>query len=67
VHVSEKLYKAAEEAVKALAKCTEPEDVLRRVRERGRWAVEGGSYISPDADAENRRREAPGRLRLNRA
>jgi hypothetical protein len=41
VHVSEKLYKAAEEAVKVLAKCTEPEDVLRR----GEREVSGGGRL----------------------
>jgi hypothetical protein len=39
VQASEKLYKAAEEAVKALAECTGLEDVLRRMGERGRWTV----------------------------
>jgi hypothetical protein len=39
VQASEKLYRAAEEAVKALAECAGLEDVLRRVSERGRWTV----------------------------
>ena len=38
VQASEKLYKAAEEAVKALAHLNLSE-VLRRVEERGRWTV----------------------------
>ena len=39
IQASEKLYKAAEEAVKALAVHHRLEDVLVRVRERGRWTV----------------------------
>ena len=39
VQASEKLYKAAEEAVKALALRRRLKDILARVRERGRWTV----------------------------
>jgi len=39
VQASEKLYKAAEEAVKALAVYFRLSEVLRRVEERGRWTV----------------------------
>jgi len=39
VQASEKLYKAAEECVKALAKALKLEDVLKRARSRGRWSV----------------------------
>jgi hypothetical protein len=39
VQASEKLYKAAEEAVKALAHHLALDDVLKRVGERGRWTV----------------------------
>jgi len=39
VQASEKLYKAVEEAVKALALHLELSDVLKRVSERGRWTV----------------------------
>ena len=39
VQASEKLYKAAEEAVKALAVSFQLSDILKRVEERGRWTV----------------------------
>lgn len=39
VQASEKLYKAAEESVKALAIRLNLTDVLSKVRERGRWTV----------------------------
>ena len=39
VQASEKLYKAAEEAVKALALHFGLSDVLEKVEERGRWTV----------------------------
>ncbi|MGC8983453.1 MAG: PaREP1 family protein [Desulfurococcaceae archaeon] len=39
VQASEKLYKAAEEAVKALATYFNVSSVLRRVEERGGWSV----------------------------
>jgi hypothetical protein len=39
VQASEKLYKAAEEAVKALAISFNMEDILKTVGERGRWTV----------------------------
>jgi hypothetical protein len=39
VQASEKLYKAAEEAVKALAIHLSLSEILRRVEERGRWTV----------------------------
>ncbi|MGC9137064.1 PaREP1 family protein [Caldivirga sp.] len=39
VQASEKLYKAAEEVVKALAQHYGLEDLLARVNERGRWTV----------------------------
>lgn len=39
VQASEKLYKAAEECVKALAMHFNLEDILRGVEKRGRWAV----------------------------
>ena len=39
VQASEKLYKAAEEAVKALAHHFDLGEVLKRVGERGRWTV----------------------------
>jgi len=39
VQASEKLYKAAGECVKALAKALRLEDVLKRVRSRSRWSV----------------------------
>jgi hypothetical protein len=39
VQASEKLYKAAEECVKALAMHFNLEDILRSVEKRGRWAV----------------------------
>ena len=39
VQASEKLYKAAEEAVKQLAHSLKVEDVLKLVEERGRWTV----------------------------
>ena len=39
VQACEKLYKAAEECVKALAKLLGLEEVLTRVRSRGRWTV----------------------------
>ena len=39
VQASEKLYKAAEEAVKQLARSLKVEDVLKLVEERGRWTV----------------------------
>lgn len=39
VQASEKLYKAAEEAVKALAIRFNMEDILKIVDERGRWTV----------------------------
>jgi len=39
VQASEKLYKAAEECVKALAELLELKDILERVRGRGRWTV----------------------------
>jgi hypothetical protein len=39
IQASEKLYKAAEECVKALAIHFNLEDILRRVKERGRWTV----------------------------
>lgn len=39
IQASEKLYKASEEAVKALAYHFALDDVLKRVSERGRWTV----------------------------
>ncbi|AGT35952.1 hypothetical protein N186_08070 [Thermofilum adornatum] len=39
VQASEKLYKAAEEAVKMLAISFNMEDILKTVDERGRWTV----------------------------
>jgi hypothetical protein len=39
IQASEKLYKAAEECVKVLASHFNLEDILRRVKERGRWTV----------------------------
>jgi len=39
VQASEKLNKAAEEAVKALAVSFQLSDILKRVEERGRWTV----------------------------
>ncbi|WP_291766895.1 PaREP1 family protein, partial [Caldivirga sp. UBA161] len=39
VQASEKLYKAAEECVKALAQHYDLRDVLDKVNERGRWTV----------------------------
>ncbi|MHA1616329.1 MAG: PaREP1 family protein [Candidatus Njordarchaeales archaeon] len=39
VQASEKLYKAVEEAIKALAIVENLEEILKRVRERGRWTV----------------------------
>jgi len=39
VQASEKLYKAAEEAVRALAVYFRLSEVLRQVEERGRWTV----------------------------
>ena len=39
VQASEKLYKVAEECVKALAKHLRLEEVLSRVKARGRWTV----------------------------
>jgi len=39
VQASEKLYKAAEEAVKAFAKHLDMKEILARVKERGRWTV----------------------------
>jgi len=39
IQASEKLYKAAEEAVKALAIRFNMEDILKIVGERGRWTV----------------------------
>jgi hypothetical protein len=39
VQASEKLYKVAEECVKALAIHYNLEDILRNVEERGRWTV----------------------------
>ena len=39
IQASEKLYKAAEECVKALAMHFNLEDILRGVEKRGRWAV----------------------------
>ena len=39
VQASEKLYKAAEEAVKALATMFNLRDVIERVKRRGRWTV----------------------------
>ncbi|MEM2405762.1 MAG: PaREP1 family protein, partial [Candidatus Methanomethylicia archaeon] len=39
VQTSEKLYKAAEECIKALAIHFKFEDILVKVRERGRWTV----------------------------
>ena len=39
VQASEKLYKAVEEAVKALAVYYSLDDILRRVGERGRWTA----------------------------
>jgi len=39
VQASEKLYKVAEECVKALAQYFKLEDILRNVEKRGRWTV----------------------------
>jgi hypothetical protein len=39
VQASEKLYKAVEECVKALAIHNNLEEILRRVKKRGRWTV----------------------------
>jgi len=39
IQASEKLYKAAEECVKALTLYLSLEDILKRVDERGRWSV----------------------------
>ena len=39
VQASEKLYKAVEECVKALAIHHNLEEILRRVKKRGRWTV----------------------------
>ncbi len=39
VQASEKLYKAAEEAVKLLAEELKMDELLKRVEERGRWTV----------------------------
>lgn len=39
IQASEKLYKAAEECVKVLASYFNLEDILRRVKEKGRWTV----------------------------
>jgi len=39
VQASEKLYKAAEECVKAVAKLLDLKDVIDRVKARGRWTV----------------------------
>jgi hypothetical protein len=48
VQASEKLYKAAEEAVKALAIFYNLQDVLAGVEEKGRWAV---SYLEKAVEA----------------
>jgi len=39
VQASEKLYKAVEESIKALAIVENLEEILRRVKNRGRWTV----------------------------
>jgi len=39
VQACEKLYKAAEECIKALSLHFKLEDILRKVKERGRWTV----------------------------
>jgi hypothetical protein len=48
VQASEKLYKAAEEAVKALAIFYDLQDVLAGVEEKGRWTV---SYLEKAVEA----------------
>jgi hypothetical protein len=48
VQASEKLYKAAEEAVKALAIFYNLQDILSRVEEKGRWTV---SYLEKAVEA----------------
>ena len=48
VQASEKLYKAAEEAVKALAIFYNLQDVLAGVEEKGRWTV---SYLEKAVEA----------------
>jgi hypothetical protein len=48
VQASEKLYKAAEEAVKALAVFYNLQDVLAGVEEKGRWTV---SYLEKAVEA----------------
>ena len=39
IQASEKLYKAAEECIKAIAKYLKLEDILSKVRSRGRWTI----------------------------
>ena len=39
IQASEKLYKSVEECVKACAKFLQMEDIIERVRSRGRWTV----------------------------
>jgi hypothetical protein len=48
VQASEKLYKAAEEAVKALAIFYNLQDILSRVEDKGRWTV---SYLEKAVEA----------------
>jgi len=48
IQASEKLYKAAEEAVKALAILCNLQDVLAGVEEKGRWTV---SYLEKAVEA----------------
>jgi len=48
IQASEKLYKAAEEAVKALAIFYNLQDILSRVEEKGRWTV---SYLEKAVEA----------------
>jgi len=46
IQASEKLYKVAEECVKAVAKLLRVEDVVKRVRERGRWVLKDLEYVA---------------------
>ncbi|BDC17262.1 PaREP1 family protein [Acidianus sp. HS-5] len=52
VQASEKYYKAAEEAVKLLAKTLNLQDILQKVMKNGRWSstllFEGARAISPE-------------------
>ncbi len=62
VQASEKLYKAAEETLKAAALVLDAKDILERVEARGRWTVTDLERVARLLDRRVRGREPGGAL-----